>query len=282
MRWTLALAVAGVLAATLSACGGGGGGDGSGGPNVNPPSDIYGGLSYTLASGCAFAVGNIVTLGSSASSVENSARRGCTLLAQDAAAGGSFPQCRSRSFQQCVAVGVGQNSSGNCNISPHGRRSLSEARSAALQNCRSVLGSSATCDVLVSGCASGSPDINTWRPSGGSAFSGPNTSASAVDCIEQRQRQPGSSAVTVQNNCGFDVEVKGACTPTSSIALSHHPGTYSLVGGWQYTIRAGSSSADVSLALCWDRNRTSHLFACRKPYTPHFMSSDGSTGGCFE
>ena len=281
MRWTLALAVAGVLAATLSACGGGGSGDGSGGPSVNRPSEIYGGLSYTLASGCAFAVGNTVTLGSSASTVENSARRSCTLIAQDEASGGSFPPCRSRSFQQCVAVGVGQNSSGNCNISPHGRRSLSEARSAALQNCRSVLGSSATCEVLVSGCASGGPEANTWRPSGGSDSNGSNASAWAADCIETRQRQPGSSAVTVQNNCSFDVEVRGACTPTSSTALSHPPGTYSLAGGWLYTIRAGSSSADVSLALCWDRDRTSHLAACRKPYIPHFTSSNGSRAACF-
>ena len=171
MRWTLALAFAGVLAATLSACGGGGGG--GDGPITSPPTTRYGGMSYALGANCQYAVGNFVTLASSASSAESGARRGCTLLAQSAAAGGATPTCTVGSFQQCGAIGVGRNSAGRCNLRGHVRSSASAARSATIQHCQSKLGSSANCEVLASACASGGPDSGTWRPpSGGGGGNG--------------------------------------------------------------------------------------------------------------
>ena len=170
MRWTLALAFAGVLVVTLSACGGGGGD----GPVVSPqPTTRYGGMSYALGANCSFAVGNIVTLSSSASDAESGARRGCISLAQSLAAGGRTPTCSSNSFPQCAAIGVGRNSAGRCNLRGHVRSSASAARSAAIQHCQSELGSSANCEVLASACASGGPDGGTWRPpSGGGGGNG--------------------------------------------------------------------------------------------------------------
>ena len=172
MRWTLALAFAGVLMVTLSACGGGGGG--GDGPVVSPqPTTRYGGMSYALGANCSFAVGNIVTLSSSASDAESGARRGCISLAQSLAAGGRTPTCSSNSFPQCAAIGVGRNSAGRCNLRGHVRSSASAARSAAIQHCQSELGSSANCEVLASACASGGPDGGTWRPpSGGGGGNG--------------------------------------------------------------------------------------------------------------
>ena len=172
MRWTLALAFAGVLVVTLSACGGGGGG--GDGPVVSPqPTTRYGGMSYAIDANCSFAVGNIVTLSSSASDAESGARRGCISLAQSLAAGGRTPTCSSNSFPQCAAIGVGRNSAGRCNLRGHVRSSASAARSAAIQHCQSELGSSANCEVLASACASGGPDGGTWRPpSGGGGGNG--------------------------------------------------------------------------------------------------------------
>lgn len=111
---------------------------------------------------------------------------------------------------------------------------------------------------------------------------GPNAAAWAFHCIEPRPRNPGASAVTVQNNCGFDLEIRSGCSPPSwSNARSHPPGTYSMPAG-QYTIRANASSADVHIVICRERGGIPRVAVCRKPYTPYFMSPDGSTAGCFD
>ena len=159
MKWALALVVAGVLAATLSACGGGGGG--GDGPITSPPTTRYGGMSYALGQNCSFAAANITTLAASAANAD--ARRGCLNLVAGLGGGSS---CNHRTFDDCAAVAVGQNSAGSCNIRGHVRSTLSAARAATLQECRERLGSTADCRVLAAACASGGPDSGTWKPSG--------------------------------------------------------------------------------------------------------------------
>ena len=168
MKWTLALVVAGVLAATLSACGGGGGG-GDGPPITSPPTERYGGMSYALGQNCSFAAANITTLAASAANAD--ARRGCLNLVAGLGGGSS---CNHRTFDDCAAVAVGQNSAGSCNIRGHVRSTLSAARAATLQECRERLGSTADCRVLAAACASGGPDSGIWRPSGSGGGDGNN------------------------------------------------------------------------------------------------------------
>ena len=169
MRWTLAFGFAVVLLAALTACGGGGSNGNGGGPVVDdtpPPTTTYGGLAYTLGQNCSFALGIIGTGGLSASSAEAAVRQRCMSEARRLAASGTPPTCAASSFEQCASIAIGENSAGYCNLRGHVRSSLSAARSAGIQNCRSELGSTADCQVLAEGCASGPPDLGLWRPSG--------------------------------------------------------------------------------------------------------------------
>lgn len=175
---TRGLAVACVLAAVLTACGGGGGGStidsGNGTPVVPPtptPMATYGGVAYTLGEGCSFAVGTITTGESSASTAEAAARQRCNTEARRLAAGRAFSACDSYSFEQCASIAVGEDSAG-CNLRGHVRSSIRAASSAAIQNCRNQLGSDADCQVLAESCASGSPDSGVWTSSVGR---GPDT-----------------------------------------------------------------------------------------------------------
>ena len=167
MKRTLVLALAGAFVATVAGCGGGGGGgSGSGNGGGNGPTTTYGGLAYTVGAGCAFALGVIGTGSSSASRAEQETIDHCNSEAEELrVATGALPHlCSGGSFEQCAAIGVGQNSAGRCNIRGHQASSISAASADALQYCRNQLGSSANCQVLAATCASGQPVTRDWRP----------------------------------------------------------------------------------------------------------------------
>lgn len=169
MRWTSAFGFAVVLLATLTACGGGGSNGDGGGPVVGdtppPTTTTYGGMAYALGQNCSFALGIIGTGGSSASNAEAAARQRCISDVRRVSASGTPPTCNAYSFEQCASIVVGESAT-KCNLRGFSEPSLSAARSAGIQNCRSELGANADCQVLAEACASGPPDSGLWRPSG--------------------------------------------------------------------------------------------------------------------
>ena len=158
MKKLLGLAFACVLAGIVAACGGGGGG-----PVV---STQYVGVASVVGEDCAYAVGVFTTRSGTASGAESLAFRTCESAATSAAAGAARDRCSMDSGNECGALAVGINSSGSCLVTTRGSSSLSNAQSDALQACRSRLGATANCELLVSGCPSGSPSTRVWRPSG--------------------------------------------------------------------------------------------------------------------
>ena len=164
MKQFLGLAFAGVLAAIVAGCGGGGGGGGpiTGGPITDGTQ--YAGVADVLGEGCDYAVGVITTRSGTASGARNLAYQTCESQATTQAAGAARDRCDAGATTECAAIAVGTNSSGRCSLSTRSAVSLSNAQSSALQSCRSGLGSSADCNLLVSGCASGAPSTRVWRP----------------------------------------------------------------------------------------------------------------------
>ena len=238
-------------------------------------------------------VAAISTNHDSQSAAQDAARRRC----QSAGA----TNCRaSWARNGCEAIAAGVNDTGRCALSSGPAITVAEAGSNAQTRCQDVLGPGVLCRVLVSGCASDpiSRSVVRWSPpstalppptdgsrppsDSGPTSDGPNVAAQASDCIDLQRRSSGASAVTVRNNCGFDVEVRSGCSSSGSTALSHPPGTYSLHGGGLYTIRANASAADVFIVICRERGGTPRVAACRKPYTPYFTSRDGSHADCFD
>ena len=156
MKKLLGLAFACVLAGIVAACGGGGGG-----PVV---STQYVGVASVVGEDCAYAVGVFTTRSGTASGAESLAFRTCESAATSAAAGAAHNRCSADSGNECGALAVGINSSRRCLVTTRGSSSLSNAQSDALQACRSGLGATANCELLVSGCPSGSPSTRVWRP----------------------------------------------------------------------------------------------------------------------
>ena len=180
MKQFLGLAFAGVLAAIVAGCGGGGG---DGGPITGGPitgGTQYAGVADVLGEDCDYAVGVITTRSGTASGARNSAYQTCESQATTQAAGAARDRCDAGTTTECVAIAVGTNSSGRCQLSTRSAVSLSNAQSSALQGCRSGLGSSADCNLLVSGCASGAPSTRVWRPSGGGGGNGGNGAPQAA------------------------------------------------------------------------------------------------------
>lgn len=168
MKRFLALAFAGVLVAIVAGCGGGGGTPTTTTtppPPPPPPPSQYAGVAAVMGEECAYAVGAIATRGGSPSSAQDTAYRTCESTATTAAAGAPRDRCQATSTDECVAVAVGINDSGLCTTSTVAGGTISAAQSSALQRCRTRLGSTNNCGVLVSGCAPGSPSTDVWRPS---------------------------------------------------------------------------------------------------------------------
>ena len=121
--------------------------------------------------------------------------------------------CDAGATTECAAIAVGTNSSGRCWLSTHSAVSLSNAQSSALQGCRSGLGSTADCNLLVSGCASGAPSTRVWRPSGR-----PGTSTLPPE-------PPRTSAPQAPGSDWSGVEIAGVGGTTYVSALNRTSGT---------------------------------------------------------
>lgn len=168
MKRILALAFAGALAAILAGCGGGGGPTITPPPTVTPPPPAqYAGVANLLGEDCAYAVGVITTTWGTTSGARDSAYRTCESAGTNAAAGAARDRCNAIWRSDCSAVAVGINDARpmrECAIRTRHSQSLSTAESEALNACRSDLGATADCEVLVSGCPSGLPSSLVWRP----------------------------------------------------------------------------------------------------------------------
>ena len=73
--------------------------------------------------------------------------------------------CNSFAFSDCAAIAAGINSSRRCVSLGRRGATTSAANTTALQECRTLLGTTAQCDVIASGCATGAaPPVGIWRP----------------------------------------------------------------------------------------------------------------------
>lgn len=109
--------------------------------------------------------------------------------------------------------------------------------------------------------------------------------ATAAHCLQSRRLKGGFNVADVQirNTCGFSINVKGACMGTSFKANYPHKGTYSPYESMGlYTLHPGRWRPAVSEDMCNKKGRTARNIACRKPFTPHFTSPNGSSYACFE
>lgn len=109
--------------------------------------------------------------------------------------------------------------------------------------------------------------------------------ATAAHCLQSRRLKGGFNVADVQirNTCGFSINVKGACLGTSFKANYPYKGTYSPYESMGlYTLHPGRWRPAVSEDMCNKKGRTARNIACRKPFTPHFTSPNGSSYACFE
>lgn len=225
MKKLLGLAFACALAGIVAACGGGGGG----GPLISTTQ--YAGLGTVLGEDCAYAVGVITTRSGSASNAEFLARQTCEDAATTAAssAGVARDRCIVDSGTECAAVAVGINNAGICRIVPRGAASLGSARSEALGDCRSLLGSTANCELLVSGCPSGSPSTRVWMP---------DSSRSPGDTTLPSEPQR-TTAPQASGSDWSSVEVAGAGTTTYLSVLNSRSGTVTYRAGTWFEPKDG-------------------------------------------
>lgn len=233
MKKFLGLAVAGGLAVILAACGGGG-------PLLTTH---YAGVGTVLGERCAYAVGVVTTRSGSASNAESLARQTCERTATTAAAGAARSSCRVDAGTECAAVAVGINSSRMCGIFTEGSGSLGNAQSSALRDCRSELGSTANCEVLVSGCPSGSPSTSVWRPSTPSPSPSPSPTPSPSPSPQPGNMLPSEpTRTTAPQASGSDwsgVEVAGAGGTAYVSALNRRSGTIRFQAGTWFEPKDG-------------------------------------------
>ena len=221
MKKLLGLAFAGVLAGIMAACGGGGG--------LPVVSTQYAGVASVVGEDCAYAVGVVTTRSGTASGAESLAFRTCESAATSAAAGAARDRCSVDSGNECGALAVGINSSGSCLVTTRGSSSLSNAQSDALQACRSRLGATANCELLVSGCPSGSPSTRVWRP----------RSTPPPGNTTLPTEPPRTSAPQASGSDWPGVEVAGAGGTTYVSALNRRSGTVTFQAGTWFEPKDG-------------------------------------------
>ena len=138
-------------------------------PSQGPVATQHGGIAWAFAEECDFAVASITTRQSSSSAAETAARQRCASEAARQAGSDAPPTCTTGVFPRCAAVAIGYNTTTTprrCAQRAASANTVSEARSGALQRCRSELGSGADCEVQIEACsADAAPSTDVWRPS---------------------------------------------------------------------------------------------------------------------
>ena len=118
----------------------------------------------------------------------------------------------------------------------------------------------------------------TWRPKQA-------LNADSSHCLKKKRLKGGFNVADneITNTCSYTIEVRGVCLGGSPFKANYpFQGAYTSPGGWGKTLRPNRWEPDPNMDICNNRGRTARLIACKAPFTPHFLSSNGSTYGCFE
>ena len=109
--------------------------------------------------------------------------------------------------------------------------------------------------------------------------------ATAAPCLRARHLKSGFNVADseLRNNCGYAIEVSGACVGTSFTANYPYKGTYSPRESMgRFTLYPGRWDSQPAADICHDKGRTVRWIACKVPFTPYFTSSGGGAYACFE
>lgn len=118
----------------------------------------------------------------------------------------------------------------------------------------------------------------TWRPKQA-------LNADSSHCLKKKRLKGGFNVADneITNTCSYTIEVRGVCLGGSPFKANYpFKGAYTSPGGWGKTLRPNRWEPDPNMDICHNRGQTARLIACKAPFTPQFLSSNGSTYGCFE
>ena len=118
----------------------------------------------------------------------------------------------------------------------------------------------------------------TWRPKQA-------LNANSAHCLKKKRLKGGFNVADneITNTCSYTIEVHGVCLGDFPFKANYpFKGAYSSPGAWGKTLRPNRWEPDPNMDICHNRGRSSLYIACKAPFTPHFLSANGSTYGCFK